>query len=156
MKKPLLFLSIAICTIMACPLSLMNVVPCAVAGQGDVIESQETDLPGVAAELIQCKRKKGVLTVKLRIVNSGTDTQRVYWPDVKKTIYLMDAENQKKYCMLKDANGDFIFSGAPWDVPGGGKKISWFKFPAPPLEVSEITFVIPGCAPFEDMPIEDK
>jgi len=32
-----------------------------------VIQTQETSFPGVIAELTQCKRKKGVLTVKVRV-----------------------------------------------------------------------------------------
>ena len=126
------------------------------AQAAEVIQSEETDLPGVVADLIQCKRKRGVLTVKVRVKNTSAKTVRVYWPDVKKTIYLMDEANSKKYFLLKDAKGDFIYSGDPWDIVADGSKVSWFKFPAPPPEVKEITLVIPGVVPFEDVPIEDK
>ena len=132
--------------------------PAAVAAAegGDVIQSQETNYPGIVAELVQFQRKKGVLTVKLRVKNTSSGVVRVHFPDVKKTIYLMDPENQKKYFLLKDATGEFIWSGDPWDVPANGAKTSWFKFPAPPTEVKEITFIAPNCPPFEDIPIEDK
>lgn len=137
------------------PAPLWNVMVSG-AQAAEVIQSEETDLPGVVAELIQCKRKGGVLTVKLRMKNTSPKTVRVYWPDVKKTIYLMDEANSKKYFLLKDAKGDFIYSGDPWDIVADGSKVSWFKFPAPPPEVKEITLVIPGVVPFEDVPIEDK
>jgi hypothetical protein len=68
----------------------------------------------------------------------------------------MDEENQKKYFLLKDATGEYICSGDPGNITANSSKISWFKFPAPPSEVEEISIVLPGCAPFEDIPIEDK
>ena len=131
-------------------------VPLSCAQPGSVIESQETNFPGVVAELIQCKRKKGVLTVKVRVKNTSSKTVRVFWPDPKKNAYLMDEANQKKYFLLKDATGEYIYSGEPGYIAADTSKISWFKFPAPPSEVVEITIVVPGCAPFEDVPIEDK
>jgi hypothetical protein len=120
-----------------------------------VIQSQETDSAGVIADLIQCKRKKGVLTIKVRIKNTSPETVRVYWSDAHKHIYLIDEQNQKKYYILKDAEGQYIFSGNPWDIMPNAAKISWFKFPAPSAEVEEITFILPGCTPFEDIPISD-
>ena len=62
----------------------------------------------------------------------------------------------KKYFLLKDAKGEYIYSGSPGDIAANTSKISWFKFPAPPQEVEEITVILPACAPFEDVPIEDK
>jgi hypothetical protein len=131
-------------------------VPLSYAQTSDVIQTQESSFPGIIAELTQCKRKKGVLTVKVRVKNTGSKTTRVYWQDAHKNAYLMDADNQKKYFILKDANGEYIYSGAPGDIPSNTSKISWFKFPAPPSEVKEITIILPSCAPFEDVPIEDK
>ena len=131
-------------------------IPVIYAQSPDVIQTQETNISNVTADLVQCLRKKGVLTVKIRVRNTGDKTSRVYWKDVKKTVYLMDAENQKKYYLLKDTKGEYIYSGDPWDIPGGESRISWFKFPAPPPEVKEITVILPQCAPFEDVPITDK
>ena len=125
------------------------------AQPGAIIQSQETDSPGIIAELIQCKRKRGVLTIKVRMKNAGDKTVRVYWSDAHKHIYLIDMDNQKKYYILKDADDQYIFSGNPWDIAPNASKISWFKFPAPPAEVKEITLIIPGCPPFEDIPISD-
>jgi len=126
------------------------------AAPSEVIESQEMNHPGIVAELIECRRKKGVLTVKVRVKNTSSKAMRVTWGDVKKDVYLMDEENQKKYFLLKDAEGEFIYSGAPWDVSANTSKLSWFKFPAPPAEITEITVILPEVAPFEDVPIEDK
>ena len=80
----------------------------------------------------------------------------MWWQDPKKNVYLIDEANSKKYFLLKDANGEFIYSGDPGDVAPNAIKISWFKFPAPPPEVKQINIVLPDCAPFEDVPIEDK
>jgi hypothetical protein len=126
------------------------------AQSSSVIQIQETNFPGVIAELIGCEQKRGVLTVKVRVRNSSSKPVRVYWADAKKSVYLMDAANQKKYFLLKDAEGEYIYSGDPGNVPADGSNTSWFKFPALPSEVEEITLVLPGCLPFEDVPIMNK
>jgi len=126
------------------------------AQSSSAIQSQETDFPGVVAEIIQCRRKRGILTVQVRARNTSSKRVRVFWHDVKKDVYLMDETNQKKYFVLKDATGDYIWSGSPGDINPDTTKISWFKFPAPPADVKEITVVLPKCAPFEDVPIQDK
>ena len=140
--------------------SLILIGPAAVdvarAQSSTIIEAQEMDIPGVAAELIQCKRKGDILTVKVRVANTSSKTVRLSWYDAKKNVYLLDEANGKKYFLLKDATGEYIYSGDPWDISANASKISWFKFPAPPSELEEISIVLPGCAPFEDVPIEDK
>ena len=123
---------------------------------GSVIQSQEMNYPGVVAEIIECKQKKGVLTLKVRIKNTSSEKVRVLWRDAKKNVYLLDETNQKKYFILKDANGEYIYSGDPWDIQPNSSKISWFKFPAPTPDLDEITVVLNNCAPFEDVPITKK
>lgn len=120
------------------------------------IQSQETNYAGVKADLTACQRKGGVLTIKVRLMNHSPKTVRTYWPDPKKNAYLMDEANSKKYFLLKDAKGEYIYSGDPWDIHPNSSKTSWFKFSAPPPEVKKITIVLPDCMPFEDVPIQDK
>jgi hypothetical protein len=156
MRNILMFLLLLVFITTGSALLLPSMVPLVHAQSGTVIESQETDFSGVVAELIQCKRKKDVLTIKVRVKNTSSKTIRVYWRDAKKNVYLMDEANGKKYFLLKDTTGEYIYSGDPWDIPANSSKISWFKFPAPPAEVDEISIVLPGCAPFEDVSIEDK
>lgn len=120
------------------------------------IQSQETNYAGVKADLTECQRKGGVLTVKVRLANQSSKTVRTYWRDPKKNAYLMDEANGKKYFLLKDAKGEYIYSGDPWDIHPNSSKTSWFKFSAPPKEVKKITIVLPDCMPFEDVPIQDK
>ena len=131
-------------------------VPLAYAQSDSAIQSQETNFPGILAELIQCKRKKGVLTVKVRLKNTSSKSVKTWWSDVKKTVYLMDEANQKKYFLLKDANGECICNAAGDHISPNMSRISWFKFPAPPPEVEEISIVLPLSVPFEDVPIKDK
>jgi hypothetical protein len=156
MRNILMFFLLLVFSTTGSAFLLPSIVPLVHAQSGTVIESQETDFPGVLAELIQCKRKNDVLTIKVRMKNTSSKTLRVYWPDAKKSVYLMDEANQKKYFLLKDAAGEYIYSGDPGNITANSSKISWFKFPAPPAEVEEIIIVLPGCAPFEDVPIEDK
>jgi hypothetical protein len=120
------------------------------------IQSQETNFSGLKADLTECQRKGGVLTIKVRLANHSPKTVRAYWQDVKKNAYLMDEANSKKYFLLKDAKGEYIYSGDPWDIHPNSSKTSWFKFSAPPKEVKKITVVLPNCMPFEDVPIQDK
>jgi hypothetical protein len=120
------------------------------------LQSQETNYPGVKADLTACQRKGGVLTIKVRLANHSSKTVRTYWRDPKKNAYLMDEANGKKYFLLRDAKGEYIYSGDPWDIHANASKTSWFKFSAPPKEVKKITIVLPDCMPFEDVPIQDK
>ncbi|MBW2491599.1 MAG: hypothetical protein JRE65_10680 [Deltaproteobacteria bacterium] len=128
----------------------------AIAQSDSVIQSQETNYPGIIAELIQCKRKKGVLTVKVRLKNISVKSVKTWWPDVHKTSYLLDETNQKKYFPLKDAKGECICNAVSDNIKPNMSRTSWFKFPAPPQEVEEISIVFPLSAPFEDVPIKDK
>lgn len=134
----------------------LSIVPLAIAQPDPVIQSQETNFPGITAELIQCKRKKGVLTVKVRLKNISSKSVRTWWPDVQKTAYLLDETNQKKYFPLKDVIGNCICNAVNDHIKPNMSKTSWFKFPAPPQEVKEISIILPLSAPFEDVPIKDK
>lgn len=70
------------------------------------IQSQETNITGIVAELIECKRKEGVLTVKVRFRNTSNnkayiaiDTHHCSYEG-----FYISAEN-KKYFVLKDSDG---------------------------------------------------
>ena len=156
MRGKHIFLLASLFAMILC-ITLLATDPDSLAAQSsEVIQSQDSDFDGVVVDLVQCKRKKGVLTVKFKVRNTNNKTTRMYWSDVNKNVYLMDTENQKKYFVLKDAKGEYIYGGGSHDIPAQGTKTSWFKFPAPPAEIKEITIILPGCAPFEDVPITDK
>jgi hypothetical protein len=132
----------------------------AAAPAGTSLASQETNWPGVTAEVTEFKRKGNSLTAKVRLTNKGTaDAQpQVEWRDVA----LVDATGGKKYEVLKDEKGAAIASTrAGWtdrwyeSIAPNQSQIIWMKFPAPPLEVKTITLQMPKMPPFDDLTIQD-
>lgn len=125
----------------------------------DVIQSQDTNIGGIVAEITQVKRKEGVLTIKMRLRNSGNDkvyTVVVDAGDYDK-YYLTAAD--KKYFILRDTenkplaagNGDTVNP----TIEKGATYTWWAKFAAPPADIKSITVYTPISAPFEDLPIAD-
>ncbi len=138
-------------------------MPTAAAASGPaetVLVSQDTNWPGIVAELLELRRRGTTLTVKLRLRNSAQKDQEpdILWPEA----YLMDADNAKKYEVLKDEKGTYVAALAPnWQdrwhhqIDPGESYVVWAKFPAPPPEVKTVTLQINGMPPFEDLAIQD-
>ncbi len=127
------------------------------AAKGNVVQSQDTEITGITADLTECKRKEGVLSVKVQFrntsdapVNVSIDTHHGEYSG----FYVTAAD--KKYFILTDTEKAPL---APKYISGtvekGGKLLWWAKFPAPPDEVKKINVVIPKVIPFEDVPITD-
>jgi hypothetical protein len=121
------------------------------------IQTQETEFPGVVAELTECKRSEGVLTIKVTFRNTGNETSSVNIDtDHGKYDDIYVTADSKKYFVLKDTEGAPL---APRyiqdDLKKGGKILWWAKFPAPPAEAKKINVVFPKVVPFEDVPIKD-
>jgi hypothetical protein len=130
------------------------------APAGAVLASQDTNWPGVVAEVTELRRKGNTLTAKVRLRNAGADEQQaeVHFDET----YLMDAANAKKYEVLRDEKGVYVASlRSGWnDRWYGGLKPTqsyqlWMKFPAPPADVHTITLQLPNTPPFEDLAIQD-
>jgi hypothetical protein len=126
---------------------------------GQALQVQETNVPGIVAEMTECKRKEGVLTVKVRFRNTSDKTS---WFAIdtghgKYEGFYVSAGN-KKYFVLKDAEGAPV---APKYIDGGnlekGQTYTWWaKFPAPPAEVKQVNLMMPKVLPFEDVPVADR
>jgi len=125
-----------------------------------VIASQETNWPGIVAEVTEFRRKGNTLTAKVRLRNQGSENVA---PDFYYTeVYLLDAAAGKKYEVLKDEKDNYfaaLHSGHPnrwfeW-VNAGQSLTVWMKFAAPPPAVKTVTLQIPKVQPFEDLPIQD-
>lgn len=121
----------------------------------------ETNVAGVAAEVVEARRKDGVLTVQVRYRNTS-DKALSFYPlsGAKFDSYYVTAED-KKYLVLRDEAktalapqvnpaGDVFVSLAP-----GGTYLWWAKYPAPPAAVKKISYYTPVTAPFDDVPITD-
>jgi hypothetical protein len=122
----------------------------------------ETNIAGIVAEPTECVRKDGVLSIKLRLRNTGSAVQRVEIISSRNyETYYLSAAN-KKYFILKDSDGTYLtptadgFGGLAADIGGGGQYTWWAKFPAPPAEVKAVTLYTPIAPPLEDIPLTDK
>lgn len=133
-----------------------------VASGGAVIQSQDTNTPGVVAELTDCKRSDGVLTVKVRFRN--TSDKRVEFPLLAGRLYeqFYVTAASKKYFILKDSEGTYLtiqtdsFGTLTVRLEPGQSFQWWAKYPAPPPEAKKINLLTPVAPPFEDIPITDK
>jgi hypothetical protein len=122
----------------------------------------ETNVDGVTAEISEAVRKEGVLTVKMRLRNTGSTGAKVQissnWSDVDKyyavagsTKFLPLKDSQKMPLMVQLDN----YGGLLADIKPGGSFLFWAKYPAPPEAARKFTFYTPLTAPIEDVPISD-
>ena len=127
------------------------------------IQSQDINAPGFAADLIEAKRSDGVLSVKVRLKNTGTSAANVQFynfTNLKIGAYFVQAEG-KKYFVLRDtekvplATDSYDGTLTPSVAPGASFTW-WAKYPAPPANVKKFSFYWPLGAPFDDVPITDK
>jgi len=125
------------------------------------IASSDTNVSGVVAEVTECKRKEGTLTVKIRLRNTGDAEAKV---DVIKSrncdAWYLTA-GTKKYFILRDTEETPL---APQSDPGGGVTARipangsfnwWAKYPAPPADVKSVNVYTPLTPPLDDVPISD-
>ena len=133
----------------------------AVAPAAGVIQSQDTNKTGVVADLIECKRKDGVLSVKIRLRN--TSEAKVEVPLVTNAnydVWYLTAAS-KKYFVLTDTDKTALAYGAGGantfnaNIDKGGAFTWWAKYPAPPADVKSVTIYTPITGPFDDIPITD-
>ena len=131
------------------------------AASGAIVATEDTNWPGVKAEVTEFRRKGNTLTAKVRFTNttgSGEPQVEIIYKDV----YLIDTAGGKKYEVLRDEKGNYIgatrsgWTDRWYEYIKPGEPLSlWIKFPAPPAEVKAITLQIPKTPPFEDLPIQD-
>ncbi len=135
--------------------------PAAPAG---VIQTQETNTQGIVADLTECKRKDGVLTIKVRFRNTtggNAGFDLIQASDYDK--FYVTAEN-KKYFILNDSEKQPL-TVTTLPGMGGGLHVGlesghsyqwWAKYPAPPATVKSIHLFTPVAPPFDDIPITDQ
>ncbi len=126
-----------------------------------VLATAEINTPGVVAEMTECKRKQGVLSLKLRFRN--TTAEGLSFNALSRGNYqdFYVVAGTKKYFVLRDTESTPL---APPQDPGGAVSVSlpaggtwtwWAKYPAPPAELKSITYFTPVGPPIEDIPITD-
>lgn len=152
----LVLLSIGIASL---PTSSAGAPPQAAQGAS---QTQDTNVAGVVADFIECKRKEGILSVRVRFRNVSSPQGNydiIQGRDYQK-FYVIAAG--KKYFILKDSEGTYLTVEASGSgnlgVPlaKGQQFVWWAKYPAPPASVKKISFFSPLMPPFEDIPIVDQ
>jgi hypothetical protein len=150
--------AITVFTLSALPLQLA-------AQQAGVIQTQETTTPGVVAELTECRRQEGVLTIKVRFRNTSNKASNLtltrYMVDDNGRFYV--TAGNKKYFILKDSENTVLSSNSVSEsgtielkLEPGRTFLWWAKYPAPSADVKKINMMMPVTPPFEDVPITDK
>ncbi len=122
---------------------------------------QDTNISGVVAELVECKREDGQLSIKMRLVNtSDKDVRITPIGNRNYDAYYLTAAN-KKYFVLRDSEKTPLAvqadaSGSVYaTIPKGGAWTWWAKYPAPPADVKKISYYTPITPPFDNVPIKD-
>jgi hypothetical protein len=128
------------------------------AAQAKAIQSQDTNIDGLVAEITQAQRKEGVLTIRLRVRNTSDSEKAIDLPwgnDDYDKFYV--TAGKKKYLVLRDSAKVPIAS-----PPTGRKALAkgagftwWAKFPAPAASDAKFSFYTSIAPPFEDVPIAD-
>jgi hypothetical protein len=123
--------------------------------------AQDTNKPGLVAEIIECKRQAGVLSVQMRLRNTTDKDVDAQIIDIRNFHQYYVTAGAKKYLIMEDsdrvplsspANSSGSFSAR---IPKGGSWVWWAKYTAPPADVKAISYYTPLAPPFDNVPISD-
>ncbi|PIE82959.1 MAG: hypothetical protein CSA09_03985 [Candidatus Contendobacter odensis] len=123
---------------------------------------------GVEVDLVRAKIGGKVLSVVFAFRNTGSSSADVTYKI--EDVHYIDNTESKKYQVLKDEKGAWLagpidyskkFIKNKWEryptthiyLSEGKKKIVWYKFPAPPENVTKIQINLPEISPFDDVEI---
>lgn len=129
------------------------------ANQAEVLRSQETSVGGVVAEVIECARTGGVLSIKVRLRNTSQAPVSFSLVEGRNFDHFYVTAGGKKYFVLRDSDKTPIAAAADAfgylkvSIPKGGAYTWWARYPAPPADQTRINYVTPIAPPFEDVPI---
>jgi hypothetical protein len=125
-------------------------------------QALETNFDGVTAEITDAVRKEGVLTVKMRLRNTGSTPQKLtLTKDFRDADTYYPVAGSTKFLVLKDTKGNPMmvqvdnYGALRAEIKPGGSFLFWAKYPAPPMEARKFTFYSPVMPPVEDVPITD-
>jgi len=134
------------------------------AQPADVIQSQDANADGIVAELTECQRSEGVLTIKIRFRNTSDKPGSLtftHWNAGGDNSKFYVTAGNKKYFMLADSDGTVLSTnstgnGVDANIAPGKTFLWWAEYPAPPADVKKINFMMPVTSPFDGVPISDK
>jgi hypothetical protein len=128
------------------------------ADSAGVIQTQETNTQSVVADLTECKRKDGVLTVKFGFRNTSGGRVGFYTDPLADYDKLYFIADNKKYFVLTDSEKQPLWGKTEGNVSlNPGQSWHWWaKFPAPPAAVKSINLLTPVASPFDDVSVSDQ
>ena len=129
-----------------------------------VLASQELDVEGVTAEVIESTRRGDMLTVRVRLRNNGAAPVKVMLARGGLSYHTANyiVAGDTKYEIMRDTAGHVLATprdGGGWleaKIPPKRTFAWWAKYPAPPAEVKSYTLYLNVGPPIEDVPIEEK
>ena len=125
------------------------------------IQGQETNITGIVAEITECKRQDGMLTVRLRLRNTVDKSIRVGVISSRNYDSYYVTAGSKKYFILRDTESVPLapatdgFGNLSPEIGRGGSYLWWARFPAPPADVKKVSYFTPITPPFDNVPITD-
>lgn len=137
------------------------IAPAAAQAAVPLSEAQDVNgAPDVVAEIVLCKREAGVLSIRMRLRNTGDKNADFYLVNNNYDQFYVTA-GSKKYFVLRDsekvplANPVNVGTMLNVKIPKGGSYVWYAKYPAPPEETKKINYYTPVTPPFEDVPVSD-
>lgn len=154
--------TIALLSVIGAVLIVIRMLPAAAQAPAALSEAQEINgAPGVVAEVVQCRREAGVLSIRMRLRNTGDNQATVRLINGRNYDQYYVTAGSKKYFVLRDnektplATPSDGFGNAGADIPKGGSYVFYAKYPAPPAEVKKVSYYTPITPPFEDVQISE-
>lgn len=136
--------------------------PAAAPVSTPALKTGDTNTAGVTAEVTECQRKEGVLSVKVRFRNTGSQEIKLDLINSRDYEKFYVTAGSKKYFILKDSEGTYLTPQADGlgylsvRLQPGGQYTWWAKYPAAPPEVKAVALYMPVAPPLEDIPVSDK
>jgi len=124
---------------------------------------QETDIPGVAAEIAFLRQYNGVLHLGLALRNPGNQEARSSSALRYAEVVIVDAKANKKYFPLKDANGHYLAGpisnwgdGGQWSpvLPAQSEALVWVLFDAA-TSGGRVSVQAPVVGRFDDLTVSE-
>ncbi len=130
------------------------------------IQTQVGMTGDVEVDVVKASIQEGILTVTLSYRNTGSQNVELKQIDLDDVYFISEAE-KKKYHVLKDDKEAWIaspvargklgtetgFGVKSVSISPGSKAVVWFKFPAPPENVTAVNLVVPDVMPFDKLPV---
>jgi hypothetical protein len=139
-----------------------NMIGPAVAQDAKAISaSQPTNKSGFQAEIVESKRKNGVLSVRMIIRNTTNNDDSITVISSRNYDNYYVIAGAKKYFIFRDSEKTPVsaqadgFGNLSARIAKHGTWTWWAKYPAPPTDQKSMTYYTPLTPPFDDVPISD-